>query len=370
MNTCKQAKSLIDQYLAGEITLRNLNLLQQHVASCEYCRALLEIHFEVTNEDESIPMASDSQLDTMRAKVMHQLAVHEQREKRAAPPANSIPNSNTGNNTSSDTSTETHLDSHTATVHTLPRLPKTWRYGFATAAMLMVAVLVGRWSVTIDLDPLTNQLAGPGVLQDEGLLNNQALIDQLTRYASLQRAGQNLRDDYWDTPLTYANVSFGQLSGNTLELGFDVCRRVDMTAAADSAIAKEVLLHAILNPTNLGGQFKAMRVAATTLDQRLVEALILTLHNDDALPVRIEAFTILSRLPKTDTIEKAFLATLQQDQAVKMRLMALKQLSQDDKLGTDFLLETIQSGSQDNSAALIQALQQKRNNSRRQAKDA
>ena len=347
MNNCEDIKTLIDDYLAGEITLRNLNRLQQHVENCEYCLALMEIHCEVTDEDESMPMASDSQLAQMRARVIQQV----EKDNRQ--------------NLAQESNIREVVITQPTNVHSLEEKPaarqqrKNWHYGFAAAAMLMVAIMVGRWSTNLDGTSTSLQYAEQPVMQGKGLEDDSALINQLTRYASMKPASQDLTQQYWDAPVSYANVSFGQVRGNSMELGFDVCRRVDMMTSRDSAIAKEVMLHAILNPTSLGGKFRAMQVAATTMDNRLVEALILTLHNDEALAVRIEAFSILSGLPQNETIERAFLMTLQKDSAVKMRLMALKQLSLSESLGADILLETIRGGSEESSAALIHALQQK-----------
>ncbi len=365
MNNCEQAKLLIQDYCCGEITLPNFAELRSHIDSCEYCRALIEIHFE-TSSEESMPMVTDLQLQNMRSKVMQQIAKSDPDQHLEAFQENELSDKmKVARFNQTITSLSKHSTGMNKSSPGRSRFSKFMAYGFATAAMLMVAVLAGRWSVTFEQSLLLNQVAGQDILQGDGLLNNNVLISQLRRFASSQNTGQNLQEDYWNTPVTYTNVSFDTFVGNNLKLGFDVCKRVDMTAKPDSGIAKQVLLHAILNPTTLGGQLKAMQIAATTHDKRLVEALTLTMHNHPALPVRIEVLSILSRLPLTDVIEKAFLTTLREDSAVTMRLMALDYLSQYNNLRNGILLETIQQGSQNSAAALIQALQQQPTNMQR-----
>jgi hypothetical protein len=324
MSNCDQVKLLIEAYFTGEISLSNFKILQQHVGSCEFCRALLEIHFDTTSDDQSIPMPTDFQLEEMRSRVLEQIA------KETEKPASNV--------------------------YPFPQYLKFWNHGLGIAAMLLIAVWVGRWSANIEPGLEAIQTVATNSSGDRELLDQQSFIEQLTHQASNQSPHGNIQDDFWDSPIFYSNVSFGRYADQKINLGFDVCRRIDMKAAPDSHIAKEVMLHAILNPTTSGGQFKAMQVAAITQDERLLEALILTMHNDEELAVRIEAFSILAKLPQSDVIENGFLQTIREDKSIKMRLVALKQLSKSNQFSPETLLENIHSGRNENSAALIQAL--------------
>jgi len=73
---------------------------------------------------------------------------------------------------------------------------------------------------------------------------------------------------------------------------------------------------------------KAMEVATTTMDPKLEEALVYTMHNDPDLSVRLEALSRLTRFPYNDGVQQALMTTLRQDQSVQMRLLALERLAE------------------------------------------
>lgn len=179
----------------------------------------------------------------------------------------------------------------------------------AVAVLLIAAVYVGRWS-----SPSFDQ-AVP--------YSDNILLEAVAQQASTQTG----LEGYWDTPFSYSNVSVKPVAGGMLDMSFDVCRHVNMVTPENSPIAKDVLLHAILSPAPLGSRMKAMEMVPATMDPKLEEALVYTMHHDPELAVRLEALSVLTRFPYNESVQTALLTTLRQDESVQMRLLALEKLA-------------------------------------------
>ena len=110
-------------------------------------------------------------------------------------------------------------------------------------------------------------------------------------------AQQTGLDSYWDSQFTFANVSVRPQGQGQLALSFDACRHVDLQVAQDSPLAREVLLHAIMEPSSLGSRLQAMEVTPAISDGRLKDALIFTMLNDQNAAVRLNALSVLARYP-------------------------------------------------------------------------
>ncbi len=98
-------------------------------------------------------------------------------------------------------------------------------------------------------------------------------------------------------------------------------------ASADAEIVRELLVHALLNPSSIGSRLKAMTYAASALEPKVRDALIFALHRDDNLAVRLKALTLLADNLVVPEVESAVLATLRDDESVQMRLLALEYLA-------------------------------------------
>jgi HEAT repeat protein len=171
--------------------------------------------------------------------------------------------------------------------------------------LVAAAVLAGRWS------------ARPAGSADS--LWMRAIERQAT--AARGVAG------YWDAPLTYSNVIARSLGDGRLDLSFDVSRHVDLVTPGDSEVARDVLVHAILEPSPMGTRLKAMTLTRDIMDARLREAVVFTLHHDPSLAVRLAALAVLSDYPFDGAIQEALLVTLREDESVLVRLRALEHLA-------------------------------------------
>jgi len=116
-------------------------------------------------------------------------------------------------------------------------------------------------------------------------------------------------------------------NGRGMILSFDVTRRIDVETTLDSPLAREVLVYAMIDPSNMGSRLEAMAAAGRSPDERLKDALTFILLNDPSMPVRLKSLEILSQHASDPVIQDALLASLSQDPSVQVRLLALESLA-------------------------------------------
>jgi|GEM_PF-1097251 len=281
MMNCRRYQEMIEDLLADEIAADDLDALREHCDLCTDCAELLNLHESLQRLGKEIPEPGRSDLRDMRTGVMDRVALEQPPVRPAA---------------------------------TRRGFRVTWsdhRQAYPMAAVLaMVIMLAG--------GVFLGRLTAPERALDEDLLL-QAISRQANQQSEL--------GDFWDTPLSFANVAVKQRQNGQLALSFDVSRHIDVVAPQTSPLAREVLLHAILEPSSMGSRFGAMDLTPGIPDNRLKEALILTMHADPSLTVRLNALAVLARYPYDVQTQDALLHTLSQDQEVQMRLMALEQLA-------------------------------------------
>jgi hypothetical protein len=292
---------MIEEYIAGDLTESEREFLQRHLDTCPECAGLLEVHRDLMQMQSALPEPDDTDLLVMRRAVLAQIARQERKETE--------------------------------------RL--SWWSGFlrlhpaAALASAVVLILVG-----VVAGRMTS--AGPE-------LSDDVVMEAMVRQASQQ----NSLSDYWDSPLSYSNVAVRPLSGDRLELSFDVCRHMNMVTSLDSPMTKDVLLHALLAPSTMGAKMKVMSLTPEIPDPQLRDALVLTMHEDPTLAVRLEALAALTRYPYDDYTRDALLTTLRRDTSVQMRLLALEYLVER-KVDADVIQETIQSARLESDTAVLQ----------------
>jgi predicted anti-sigma-YlaC factor YlaD len=259
MHNCKEIRAIIETYLSGELSPSDKVNLDEHLLACADCRELLALHEELSRMDGDVEVAEAAQFRSMRSAVLA-------------------------------------LTSDNPRGSRMPRTAFAAVSALATAALLVMGIFLGRWSV------------GPQGVDD------QLLLSAVVQQASMER---NL-DTYWDAPLSYANVTMGGVGDDQVNLGFDVCRSVALTTDLDSPVASDVLTHAILNSESIGGRLQAMELAAMSQDPRLTEALLVTLKHDPDPTMRIEALGALSGRADDAQVQMALLSSLRDDQSVQV----------------------------------------------------
>jgi hypothetical protein len=280
MNTCERFQKLIEEHLADEISAADREALDAHAASCAECRELLTLHQKLAELGDEIPMPAESRFAEMRESVLAVSGTRGSDTQRAKPRGFLVDLA------------------HLWQSYPLPA-------GLATAAVLILAVFLGRWSP-----------------------RSQSLETQLVGDAShwVTTEGESLQDA-WNSPYSFRNVAVRPTPQGRLSLSFDASRHVEMQVAQSSPLAREVLLHAILEPTSMGSRLSAMNATTQMHDPRLEQALLLTMLNDPDPTARINALSVVARYPYDDAIQQAYLQSLRQDPDVELRLQVLEQLA-------------------------------------------
>jgi hypothetical protein len=148
------------------------------------------------------------------------------------------------------------------------------------------------------------------------------LMSQIYSFAT-----QNKRlVDVKNSPYVYSNVSFEEVDSDQIAMSFDVTTHVDAVRAKNDPLVREVIAQALLNPTNTGNELKAISYSESILDEKIKEALIFSAQNAPILAVRIKAMSSLMEYETDPDIQNAFLDILQNEESVKMQLMALEYL--------------------------------------------
>lgn len=316
MSDCRACREWIESALAGQLPEAQRTELLRHAEACADCRALLQLHHELADATAIVPEPEPGSLAAMREDVLARIA---------------------GRGTTTRARRSFAAD-----------LAALWRAhpapsALALAATLAAAVLLGH----AGLPPWLTPRSAPGS-PDRGA---NALLGELRRTAAARAA----LDDFWDTPYTLANVAVRPRSDGMLAMSFDVCRHVDTETDRQSPLAREVLLHAILEPSSLGSRFEAIALSPEIPDDQLKEALLLTLREDPSLAVRINTLATLARYPLDASIQDALVRTLRGDPEVQMRLLALEQLTSR-RVDLERLRSTVNEPDFDRSLALLQRM--------------
>ncbi len=282
MSKCKKFEDLIQEYIAGEASAERLEPLRAHAERCPECSRVMEAHEELLRRMKDIPEPSEDRFRDMRASVI--AGIRREGRERAG--------------------------------RAEPARPFGWglwvrlapRPAFAAAAA--VVLLAGGFAL--------GRLSSPPAALTESLL-----LREINMQASMDKG----LSTYWDTPFVYSNVSARKLGGQRVSLSFDVTQHVDVNSNLDSPLAKEVLLHAILDSQSMGSRFEAMELAREDMDPKIEEVMIFTLLNDPSLPVRLGALDILKNHASDPDVRDALLKSVGQDPSVQVRFLALECLA-------------------------------------------
>jgi hypothetical protein len=282
MSGCERFEELIEQYLADDIAPADLESLRQHALSCPGCRQMMELHSVLSQIPEQALQLSEGHLEEMRDSVLGRI--------RSSGPE------------------------HSASRHSAQSLWKRWPLALASRPVYAVASAI----VLLGLGFFLGRLGAEREGFDENLF-----VEEVVRQASLERGLAG----YWDSPFIYSNVSFCPQDDGTVTIEFDVTRHVSVTRKLESSLTREMLVHAMFDPSAMGARLTAMGVARQTIDDKLKEALIFILLNDPSLPVRLRSLEILMPYASDPVVQDALLVSLAQDPSVQIRLLAVESLA-------------------------------------------
>ena len=297
MHICKQIEIIFERYLTGELLPTDQETLDQHLPGCADCRALMSLHEELMQMESHVTDPSPEALHAMRSRVLRQVSqtgAGEGRNYRSEGIARFMP-------------------------------------ALAAAAMLVIGVFVG------------NLTAKPSSIDD------QLLLSAISRQASVE----GRLEDSWDTPLFFSNVSVHDWNDERVNLGFDVCRSIDLNTSLNSPLTSDILTHAILNSESMGGRMRAMEVATLSSEERLTRALVVVLQQDANQALRIEALQALARKQGNEQVQTAMLGALRDDSSVQVRLLALEHLA-GQSVSPDEIENIIRQGKEESNSAVFQ----------------
>ena len=295
---CDRLRPMIEELLADELNSSDRRTLDQHISQCPECRALIDLHQQLAAMQGVTSEPAPAEFRAMRNRVLAAAS-----GKTTAAPRRAA-------------------------------RPTTWWMAgsmIATAATLVIGIFVGRMTV------------------DDPALNDRLLLNTVIQQAN---ANHDL-GDYWDRPLSYANVSTSSVRNGQVHLDFSVCSRLDVNTHVDSSLARELLTHAVLDSDSIGERLRAIEAAGASDDPQLIEALAVAVENDPNVAIRIEALNALAGKASTPRTQAALLKVLRQDQSVQIRLMALESLA-GHQVSPEQLSKVIVEGNQDSDRAVLQ----------------
>jgi hypothetical protein len=277
MSDCRRFKNILEAYVSGEAAHQDVLALRAHAESCTECRRAMELHGKLSQMADGMPQPSEDAFRAMRAAVLRRIP----RPGREA------------------------IEGSGVAAGFWRRLWARPVLGPAFAFVLALAILGAGFALGRRTAPA-------------GGFSESVIVKEIARQASL---GKGLAG-YWDSPFVYSNVKFHPSDGD-VSLSFDVTRHVDLMTAGDSPVLREILLHAILDPSAIGTRLEAIELAPKNMDAKVKEVLVFTLLNDPSLPVRLRALEVLTPYADDPVVKDALLSSLGQDPSVQVRFMAL-----------------------------------------------
>ncbi len=132
--------------------------------------------------------------------------------------------------------------------------------------------------------------------------------------------------DVKNSPYTYSNISFHEIDPSRIELSFDVSTHLNMVKSKDDPVVREVIAQALLNPSNVGSELKAISFSESIVDERVKQALIFSMQKAPILAVRQKAAETLIEYKEDAEVREAMIDALREEESVQIRLTALDYL--------------------------------------------
>ncbi len=278
MNIEKEIKRLLVMLQSGEISQTESDQLEEYASKYPEYRDLIQIHQKLSGVEFPAPDPDTARFSQMRAEVLRKIRLKEQKDPGL-------------------------FQAFFEKIRSYAMRPE-----MAVAALtLIIGFLLGR-ALPPDQETLTSNI-----------------IDQISSLAT-----QNTKlEDVQKSPYQYSNVRYEDIDENTVSLSFDVTTHLNMTSKKDDPLVRDVMAQTLLSSSNVGSELKAISYTKGIVDPKLKEALIFSMHKTPILAIRIKAMSRLIEYKKDEDIQNAFLKVLREEESVKMRLLAIDYLTED-----------------------------------------
>jgi len=298
----KELRKRLNRYLAGDLSPSEeeefINLLKDFP---DY-RAISDLHRDLQKTGSYTPGLPEEKLTRMRADIIRTLRLRE---------------------------TDTR-DSHRIPFIERIRLFLV-RPEMAVAALtLIIGFLMGR------------------IFPDTGETMSGQFIRQINALAT-----RNTKlTDVKNSPYNYSNISFHEVDPSHVELSFDVSTHLNMVKEKNDPVVREIIAQALLNPSNVGSELKAISYSESIVDQRVKQALIFSMRNAPIQAVRQKAEETLTGYHNDPEILQSLLDILRNEESVQMRLIALDYLTSN-RVAPDSIRALVEDESLQNSPAVL-----------------
>lgn len=271
MNSCKEIKPILEKYIVGDISKKEMTVLENHTKQCNSCREMMAIHTYILKEKLSF-----AELETLRFEKMHQNIFHEIKNKNGV--------------------VIERIISYIRQLFPRPAIA----VSFATV-MLIAGTFI------------------PGLLQD----SEQVILGQIKQVAYTNKSFKDVEN----SPYIFENVKFKTLDGDRVALSFDLVTHLDIVRPTNDPIVKEALAQSLLTSQGIGGRLKAISLSKEVISPKIKETLIYTMLNDQNIAVRFKTMESLQPYKKDQDVQQAFLNVLQKEESVQMRMLAIEYLT-------------------------------------------
>jgi hypothetical protein len=278
MGNEKEILQLIEKLQSGELSQIESDQLERYVTDYPEYKDLIQIHQKLSGVEFPVPDPDTSLFSKMRADVLRQIRLKEQKSPGLF---------------------QDLFDK----IRDYALRPE-----MAVAALtLIIGFLLGR-ALPPDQKTLTSNI-----------------IDQIS---SLATENKKL-EDVQKSPIVYSNVRYEDIDENMVSLSFDVTTHLNMTSQKNDPLVRDVMAQTLLSSSNVSSELKAISYTKGIIDPKLKEALIFSMHNTPILAIRMKAMSRLIDYKKDTNVQEAFLQILREEESVKMRLLAIDYLTED-----------------------------------------
>jgi len=278
MSSEKEIQILFEKLLSGEISQAESDQLEEYVTKYPEYKDLMLVHQRLSGTEFPAPDPDTALFSQMRADVLRKI-----RLKRDVKPGS--------------------LQEFFDKIRDYAMRPE-----MAVAALtLIIGFLFGR-ALPPDQENLTT-----------------SLIDQISSLAT-----ENTKlEDVQNSPVVYSNVKYQDLENDLVSIKLDATTHLNFIRKKDDPLVREVMAQTLLSSSNVSTELKAISYTKGVIDSKLKETLIFSMLNTPNLPIRIKAMSSLVEYKNDKAVQDAFLKVLREEESVKMRLLAMDYLTND-----------------------------------------